>query len=106
MCFQILGFDIMIDKKFKPWLIEVNQCPSFATDSPLDYKTKKAVLTDTFRMLNCSVKKRKQMQKKQKAQMESRILTGKQAKMDPEEKARVRAELLKARFAFEMKRKG
>lgn len=59
MCFQILGFDIMIDRKFKPWLIEVNQSPSFATDSPLDYKTKKAVLTDTFTMLNCSVKRRK-----------------------------------------------
>lgn len=58
MCFQILGFDVMIDKNFKPWLIEVNQSPSFATDSPLDYKTKKAVLADAFSMLNISVKKR------------------------------------------------
>ena len=61
MCFQILGFDIMIDSKFKPWLIEVNQSPSFATDSPLDYKCKKAVLTDTFSMLNCSTAKRKRI---------------------------------------------
>lgn len=38
--------------------------------------------------------------------MESRILTGKQAKLDPEEKARVRAEMLRVRFAFEEKRKG
>lgn len=55
----------MIDKKFKPWLIEVNQSPSFATDSPLDYKVKKAVLTDTFRMLNCTIKKRKKLLKVQ-----------------------------------------
>ena len=48
----------MIDKRFRPWLIEVNQSPSFATDSPLDYKIKKAVLTDTFKMLNLSHKKR------------------------------------------------
>ena len=41
MCFQILGFDIMIDRNFKPWLIEVNQSPSFGTDSPLDYEVKK-----------------------------------------------------------------
>lgn len=39
-CFQILGFDIMIDHKLKPSLIEVNQMPSFQTDSPLDYKIK------------------------------------------------------------------
>jgi len=63
MCFQVLGFDVMIDKKFKPWLIEVNQSPSFATDSPLDYMTKKAVLADAFKMLNCSVKKRKKIMK-------------------------------------------
>jgi len=40
MCFQILGFDIMIDRNFKPWLLEVNQSPSFKTDSGLDYEVK------------------------------------------------------------------
>jgi len=58
MCYQILGFDIMIDKHFKPWLIEVNQSPSFGTDSPLDYEVKKAVLRDTFKLLNVSQERR------------------------------------------------
>ena len=48
----------MIDKNFRPWLIEVNQSPSFATDSPLDYEVKKGVLKDTFNLLNVSVERR------------------------------------------------
>ena len=40
MCFQIMGLDIMIDAKLKPWLIEVNHLSSFGTDSPLDKKIK------------------------------------------------------------------
>lgn len=58
MCFQILGFDILIDSSYKPYLLEVNASPSFATDSALDYKIKKNVLSDAFRMLNFSYKKR------------------------------------------------
>jgi len=28
MCFQLLGFDIMIDSKLEPFLLEVNHSPS------------------------------------------------------------------------------
>ena len=58
MCFQILGFDIMIDRNFRPWLIEVNQSPSFATDSPLDYEVKKHVLGDAFKLLDLTQERR------------------------------------------------
>ena len=60
----------MIDKRFLPWLIEVNQSPSFATDSPLDYKIKKGVLQDTFRMLILSKKKRERIIEEEKKNLE------------------------------------
>jgi D-alanine-D-alanine ligase-like ATP-grasp enzyme len=44
MAFQVLGFDVLIDSDYKPWLIEVNCSPSFATDSVLDLTVKKAVI--------------------------------------------------------------
>ena len=52
MCFEILGIDIFIDDKIKPWLIEVNSLASFATDSPLDKKIKFDVVYETIAMLN------------------------------------------------------
>jgi len=50
-CFEILGFDILIDSTYKPWLLEVNLCPSLATDSPLDLKIKSSLLADTFTII-------------------------------------------------------
>lgn len=41
MCFELLGFDIILDKSLKPFLLEVNHAPSFNTDTPLDYLIKK-----------------------------------------------------------------
>ena len=58
LCFQLLGFDIMLDHKLKASLIEVNQMPSFQTDSPLDYKIKHGVINDCIALLNLSVKRR------------------------------------------------
>ena len=51
VCFEILGFDIMIDEDLKPYLIEVNHTPSFTTDTPLDFTIKKNLLLDTLNII-------------------------------------------------------
>jgi len=56
MCFEILGFDIYIDDQLKPYVLEVNHTPSFATDSVLDALIKKKVIKDALVLLNLSVK--------------------------------------------------
>ena len=63
MCFEALGFDIFIDDKLKPWLIEVNSLASFATDSPIDKKVKFDLIYETIAMLNLSTKRRKKVKK-------------------------------------------
>lgn len=59
MCFEVLGFDIFIDDKVKPWLIEVNSLASFQTDSPLDKKVKYDLIYETFAMLKLDPKRKK-----------------------------------------------
>jgi tubulin polyglutamylase TTLL6/13 len=59
MCFEILGFDVILDYKLKPYVLEVNSLASFGTDSPLDKKVKLDLMKDTFTMLNLSVKRKK-----------------------------------------------
>ena len=51
-CFQILGFDIMLDKKLKPWLLEINESPSFNDDTEVDKKVKWGLIEDSFRLLD------------------------------------------------------
>ena len=75
MCFQILGFDVILDKKCKPILLEVNHAPSFATDSPLDYDIKRNLFVDTFRLLGLSVEKKKAKVKRLYDEKKDRMLT-------------------------------
>lgn len=51
ICFQILGFDIFLDSKLRPYLLEVNHTPSFTTDTPLDLLVKEAIISDTLKLL-------------------------------------------------------
>lgn len=59
MCFEILGFDILIDDAFKPWLLEVNHSPSFNTDLQIDAEIKERVIGDALELLNMESDKRK-----------------------------------------------
>ena len=50
-CFELYGFDIIIDEYLKPWILEVNLSPSLSADSALDYVTKSNLITDTFNLV-------------------------------------------------------
>jgi hypothetical protein len=50
-CFELFGFDVLIDSDFKPWVIEVNLSPSLATDSLLDMQIKSNLIADTFNLI-------------------------------------------------------
>ena len=47
-CFEMYGYDIMIDENLKPWLIEVNASPSMSADTDTDRKLKTGLLEDMF----------------------------------------------------------
>ena len=50
-CFELYGFDILIDNNFKPWLIEVNASPSLLNTTKQDYFMKKNILNDMINVL-------------------------------------------------------
>lgn len=50
-CFEVLGFDILLDNNLRPWLLEINLSPSLNTDSPLDLKIKGSMIADLFTMV-------------------------------------------------------
>uniref|UniRef100_A0A7M4FKR5 Tubulin tyrosine ligase like 2 n=1 Tax=Crocodylus porosus TaxID=8502 RepID=A0A7M4FKR5_CROPO len=51
-CFELFGFDILIDDKFKPWLLEVNCSPALRLDCSIDATVKKGLLHDVIELLN------------------------------------------------------
>ena len=82
-CFQILGVDIILDQNLKPWLIEVNKKPSFATDSTLDKNLKRALIHDTIHLLNLG------------GNQSNMIIQQDQLSPEKERRSQIRAELMK-----------
>ena len=50
--FELYGFDIMLDDKLKPWLIEVNASPSLACDFQVEIDVNHKLMQDTMRLVN------------------------------------------------------
>jgi hypothetical protein len=51
-CFELLGFDVMIDSNFKPWLIEVNSGPQMSMDNSADHQVKPDLIKHMIQMLH------------------------------------------------------
>ena len=51
-CFELYGYDIMLDSNLKPWLLEVNGSPSMTANTPVDRDLKNGLLDDTLTIVN------------------------------------------------------
>ena len=49
-CFELLGYDILLDSDLKAWILEVNLAPSLTADSPLDFHIKSNLIVDFFNL--------------------------------------------------------
>ncbi|KYO36794.1 tubulin polyglutamylase TTLL7 isoform A [Alligator mississippiensis] len=73
VCFEVLGFDILLDRKLKPWLLEINRAPSFGTDQKIDYDVKKGVLLNALKLLNIRPSDKRRNLAQQKAEAQKRL---------------------------------
>ena len=73
VCFEILGFDIFLDRKLRPYIIEVNRAPSFSCDSEVDLTIKRGVLTSAFKLLSLKVSDKRKGDAKAREKAQSRL---------------------------------
>ena len=74
VCFELFGFDILLDSKLKPWLLEVNISPSLSSSSPLDKKIKTVLICDTLNLVGIYPYDRKQYDKETEQLLKKRLL--------------------------------
>ncbi|KAK2962359.1 putative Tubulin glycylase 3A [Blattamonas nauphoetae] len=56
-CFELYGFDVLIDDTLKPWLLEVNASPSLTADTASDYHMKYVLLNDMLDVVDIERKR-------------------------------------------------
>ena len=51
-CFELYGYDVLIDANLKPWLLEVNAAPSMTANTQVDFELKCNLLDDVFTIVD------------------------------------------------------
>jgi tubulin polyglutamylase TTLL6/13 len=106
MCFHILGFDVMLDHKCKPFLLEVNHSPSFTTDTKLDEKVKGTVIRDALQIIGLTKKRKQKHKQNAEAFDEIKRRTGKTPQLSEKQREEFREEFEKIRHEFELSKLG
>ncbi|XP_062859168.1 tubulin polyglutamylase ttll6 [Trichomycterus rosablanca] len=105
-CFEILGFDVLLDHRLKPWLLEVNHSPSFTTDSQLDREVKDSLLYDTLVLINLGACDRKKIMEEEKRRVKERLQQNRSRESRTEELRQCQAASMEQMQRYEAKHLG
>ena len=50
LCFELFGYDFILDNEFKPWILEINNNPGLGISSPVIEKIIPRMMDDAFRL--------------------------------------------------------
>ncbi|CAD8124708.1 unnamed protein product [Paramecium sonneborni] len=101
MCFEVLGMDVILDSKLKPYLLEVNHSPSFTTDTPLDATIKRQLISQSLILMNCTQQAKQEIILQERQILQQRMLTGKPIKLTIEERQKLIRECQGIRDQYE-----
>ncbi|KAI7792587.1 tubulin polyglutamylase ttll6 [Triplophysa rosa] len=105
-CFEILGFDVLLDHRFKPWLLEVNHSPSFTTDSRLDREVKDDLLYDTLVLINLGACDRRKITEEERRRVKERLQQNRSREARSEELRQSQATSMEQMQRYEAKHMG
>ncbi|KAG7219819.1 hypothetical protein INR49_005841 [Caranx melampygus] len=105
-CFEILGFDVLLDHRLRPWVLEVNHSPSFTTDSRLDREVKDALLYDTLVLINLGACDRRKITKEERRRVKDRLQQHRSREARSEELRQCQAATVEQMERYEAKHLG
>ncbi|XP_046559027.1 LOW QUALITY PROTEIN: tubulin polyglutamylase ttll6-like [Haliotis rubra] len=100
-CFEILGVDILLDRKLRPQILEVNHSPSFTTDADLDREIKGTLVYDTLNLINCGACDRRRCIEEEKKKIKDRLLGKYTKKETKEELEQAQAQFIEQQERYE-----
>ena len=83
ICYELYGFDIIIDSNLKPWILEVNISPSFSSSSPFDKTLKTKLICDTLTLVGIKPTNHEKYEREEKNKIRTSDALG--HKVDDEE---------------------